>query len=87
LSAGNEREYIDFLQNKERKGGKMVDTQQEPNRILTNFANRLDDLMVEDLLGQVTPEQINEYYGWVNDCQIAEMLRKLQEHDSILPLK
>ena len=24
MSAGNEREFIDFLQNKERKGGKMI---------------------------------------------------------------
>jgi len=53
-------------------------TQEEANIILNEFHTLLEDLITEHLLGKVTPEQVNQYYGWGNDCQIAEILRELE---------
>ena len=52
----------------------MAINQKEAHKVLNDFASELADLIIEHLVGQVTPSQINEYYGWGNNCQIAEML-------------
>lgn len=53
-------------------------TQEEANRILNDFSSRLDDLISECLVGKVTKEQINEYYGFGNDCQITEFFKEAE---------
>jgi hypothetical protein len=57
----------------------VAQTQEEANVIMTRFESRLDDLIIAELLDKVTPEQVNEFYSWGNDCQIAEKMRGLEE--------
>ena len=59
-------------------------TQEETIRILNKFENDLDNIITEHLVGRVTKEQVNEYYGWGNDCQIAEKLEEAEELDKLL---
>uniref|UniRef100_A0A6M3Y6V2 Uncharacterized protein n=1 Tax=viral metagenome TaxID=1070528 RepID=A0A6M3Y6V2_9ZZZZ len=62
----------------------MVRTQKEANKTLNHFENELDNLILEHLVGEVTKGQMNEYYGWANDCQLAEMLQEAEELDELL---
>jgi len=50
----------------------------EALEILNKFDATLEDLISDVLFGNVTPEEVNEYYGWGSDCQIAQMLREAQ---------
>jgi len=58
-------------------------TQTEANIVLNRFQYALENLIAERLVGKVTPEQINAYYGFVGDCQIAEFYKQvLQEMEA-----
>jgi len=61
-----------------------VRTQEEANIILTDFHTRLEYLIMDYLLWKVSPEQVNVYFGWGNDCQIAEILRELEKEEEEL---
>lgn len=59
--------------------------QDNTNRTLTKFENALDDIISEYLVEtDITEEQINEYYGFGNNCQIAEMLKEARELNEYL---
>ena len=40
------------------------------------FDKELGVLIVKHLYAAATPEQVNEFYGYKRDCQIAAMLRE-----------
>jgi len=51
---------------------------EEALEVLNKFDSALEDLISEYLYESVTPEEVNEYYGTIKDCQIAEILRDLK---------
>jgi len=57
---------------------------QETIDIINKFDSALEDLIIEYLVGQVTKGDINEYYEWGNDCQLAEMLESAEDFDQVL---
>ena len=62
--------------------------QTEANKLMTHFENELDNLLGEHLADtDITIEQINEYYSFGNNCQIAEMLIETRELSEYLKNK
>jgi hypothetical protein len=54
--------------------------EQEANILMNRFESRLESLIEELLLDtDITPDQINEYYGYGNDCQITKRFREVKE--------
>ncbi len=50
-------------------------TQEEANKILNDFDSSLESLVCEKLAEtDITPEQVNEYYGFYNHSEIADRL-------------
>lgn len=53
--------------------------------ILTAFHSKLGDLIVDNLSGKVTSEEVNEFYGSrFKDCHIAALLRRFEQIQRIL---
>ena len=44
---------------------------------LVKLENGINDILLE-VADDLTPEDLNEHYGFMNDCQLAEMLRELK---------
>lgn len=62
--------------------------QEEANKLMSHFETKLDDLIGEHLAEtDITTEQVNEYYGFRNDCQIAERLIETRELNEYLKTK
>lgn len=61
-------------------------TKEEANtiQILNGFDELLGDLVSEHLVGKVSKTDINEYYGFMNDCQIAEKFEEAEDVDNLL---
>ena len=49
-------------------------------KIINDLENRLSDLLLEwEGFESLTTDDINEFYGFVNDCQISTMIKELKE--------
>ena len=46
---------------------------------LNNFDDALTDIIIEHLLGTVTPEEVNENYGYFSKHPVAQILIELEK--------
>lgn len=48
-------------------------------KLINKLESELDDLFTEwEGFDEISPEDLNEYYGFINDCQLAKKLREIK---------
>lgn len=54
----------------------------EAQPALDGFQSVLESIVVIFLLDVVTPDEVNDYYGYVNGHPLADMLRSIEDERS-----